>query len=191
MDEIDQSIRRGRGEGEGSGVSNRVFKRIMEFMSQTRHRGRVVFLAATNRPDLMDAALRRPGRFDKKIPFLIPGEEERKEIFKVMSRKYGGLTLSHIPEEVINYTKGWTGAEIEAAVIKAVELKEDEGLPFTEALVEAVQRVRPSTADIEMMTRLAIEETNDIDLLPNEYKRMLKVNKQMVERVTQKSVIAD
>ena len=66
VDEIDQSVN--RGSAGDAGVSNRFFKRLMEFMSDTSHRGKVIFLAATNCPDLMDAALRRPGRFDKKIP---------------------------------------------------------------------------------------------------------------------------
>ena len=57
-------------------------------MSNTKHRGHVVFLGATNRPDLMDAALRRPGRFDKKIPFLVPDENGRIAIIKVMAKKY-------------------------------------------------------------------------------------------------------
>jgi hypothetical protein len=65
IDEIDQSV--SRGASGDSGVSNRFFKRLMEFMSDTSHRGKVVFLAASNRPDLMDPALRRPGRFDKLV----------------------------------------------------------------------------------------------------------------------------
>ena len=83
IDEIDQSVSRG-GSGD-SGVSNRIFKRLLEFMSDTGNRGQVLFLAATNRPDLLDAALRRPGRFDKKIPFLIPDESERAAIIQVMA----------------------------------------------------------------------------------------------------------
>lgn len=47
--------------------------------------------SATNRPDLMDAALRRPGRFDKKIPFVVPNADERAAIIRVMLRRYTGL----------------------------------------------------------------------------------------------------
>lgn len=171
IDEIDQSVQRG-GAGD-SGVSNRVFKRLLEFMSDTGHRGRVVFIAATNRPDLMDAALRRPGRFDKKIPFLVPNETEREAIFKVMLRKYGLSGASSIPTSCITATEGWTGAEIEAAVVKAVEVAEDRDMSPEEALTYAVQAVSPSTADIEYMSLLAIQETNDRDLLPPKYRQML------------------
>jgi len=56
----------------------------LQFTSNTNNRGKVIFIAATNRPDLLDPALKRAGRFDKKIPILLPEEDERAEIFKVM-----------------------------------------------------------------------------------------------------------
>jgi SpoVK/Ycf46/Vps4 family AAA+-type ATPase len=75
IDEIDQAM--GRGESGDSGVSNRVFKRLMEVMADTSQRGKVLFVAASNRADLLDAALLRPGRLDKKIPILAPDGRER------------------------------------------------------------------------------------------------------------------
>jgi len=171
IDEIDQSVQ--RGSAGDSGVSNRIFKRLLEFMSDTGHRGRVIFLAATNRPDMLDAALRRPGRFDKKIPFLVPDETEREAIFEVMLRKYDLSGVNSIPAVCITATEGWTGAEIEAGVVKAVEVAEDRDLGPEEALTYAVQTISPSTADIEYMTLLAIQETNDRDLLPPKYRQML------------------
>jgi SpoVK/Ycf46/Vps4 family AAA+-type ATPase len=171
IDEVDQSVQRGT--AGDSGVSNRIFKRLLEFMSDTGHRGQVIFLAASNRPDLMDAALRRPGRFDKKIPFLVPDEVEREAIFKVMLRKYGLGQVGSIPAFCITATEGWTGAEIEAAVVKAVEVAEDRDVSPHEALAYAVQAISPSTADIEYMSLLAIQEVNDRDLLPPKYRQML------------------
>jgi transitional endoplasmic reticulum ATPase len=182
IDEIDQAI--SRGGGGDSGVSNRFFKRIMEFMSDTGHRGRVVFLAATNRPDLMDAALRRPGRFDKKIPFLAPDESEREAIFEVMSRKYG-ISIKSIPTACVTATNGWTGAEIEAAVVKAIEVMEDQGLTAQKALTYAVNTISPSTADIEYMTLLAVKECNDRDLLPPKYREMLTDRKALDQKLSE------
>ena len=155
MDEIDQSVN--RGQGGDSGVSNRILKRLLEFMSDGKHRGRDAFLAATNRPNLMDAALKRPGRFDKKIPFLIPDENERLDIFRVLCKKYIFSTSEDFPEKMVPMTEGWTGAEIEAAVVKAAELIDDLSLDITQALEEAVARLSPSTADIEFMTMLSIQ----------------------------------
>ena len=173
IDEIDQAIQRG-GSGD-SGVSNRIFKRILEFMSDTNHRGKTVFIGATNRPDLMDSAIKRPGRFDKKIPCLIPNEEERKAIFKVMFAKY---KIGHnLREEdfllASKSTEGYTGAEIEAVVIKAFETCEDNDHinVQTEDLEHAINVIIPSTANIELMTKLAIDECSDKDFLPEKYRR--------------------
>lgn len=181
IDEIDQAISRG-GSGD-SGTSNRVFKRILEFMADTSHRGKVIFLAASNRPDLIDAALRRPGRFDKKIAFLVPEAAERINILKVLAQRYGliaeGEQLTLLPD-TIERTDKWTGAELEAAIVKALELVDDEDLTTIEAIEQAVQRLRPSTADVELMTRLAILESNDTDLLPPKYRAMLD-NRQQTE----------
>jgi transitional endoplasmic reticulum ATPase len=171
IDEVDQAVSRGAGGG-GSQQDRRIFQRLLEWMSDVGHRGRSLVLGATNRPDLMDAALRRPGRFDKKIPFLVPGEEERRAILAVMCRRYG-LQVEHIPDGCVAATDGWTGAEIEAAAVKAAELVEDENLEPAEALIQAVQRIRPSTADIEFMTLLSIAECNDRDLLPPRYRALL------------------
>ncbi len=80
IDEIDQAV--SRGESGDNGVSNRVFKRLMEVMSDTTLRGKVLWVVASNRPDLLDAALLRPGRLDKKIPILPPDAQERVSILE-------------------------------------------------------------------------------------------------------------
>lgn len=183
MDEIDQTLR--RGESGDSGVGSRVFSRLLEFMADTSHRGKIVFLAATNRPDLIDAALRRPGRFDRKIPFLVPDGEEREAIFRVMARTYGLDADLDVPAEAISRTENWTGAEIEAAIIKAAELMEDDGMSAPAAVAEAARRLRPSTAQIDFMTKLALAECNDPDLLPERYRRSLDDRPQLEEEIAQ------
>lgn len=170
IDEIDQVLKRGDGAG-GSQQDNRIFQIIMEYMADTSHRGRIIFLAATNRPDLMDAALRRPGRLDKKIPFLVPDEKEREAIFKIAARKHLGQECE-IPQEAIKASEGWTGAEIIAAGVKAAELAEDYEMDTCQAIEEAVKRLRPTTADIQLMTLLAVRECEDRDLLPPKYRQM-------------------
>ncbi len=167
VDEIDQVVGRGSGENQ---QDSRIFQLLLDFMSQTDHRGHVVILAATNRPDLMDAALRRPGRFDDKIPFPIPTAKERHAIFQVMARKYGLGDSVEVDQLAMEITEGWTGAELENATRKAATLIDDEGLEPKEALTQAVQRVRPSTADIDFMWMLALQNTSDLDLLPPEWR---------------------
>jgi len=171
LDEIDQGISRGEGD---SGASNRVFQQLLQFMSDKNNRGRIVVMAATNRPDLMDAALKRAGRFDNKIPFLLPTAPGRAAIFNVMARRYGLQVTVDETSAIIEATNGWTGAEIETCVIKAWQLTQDEALAPETALTAAASRLRPTTADIESMTALALAECNDDDLLPPGFQRPTK-----------------
>ncbi|MFS8640264.1 MAG: ATP-binding protein [Symbiobacteriaceae bacterium] len=182
IDEIDQILQRGN--GSDSGVQQRLFARMLDFMSNPHNRGRIVFVAATNRPDLMDPALKRPGRFDRKIPFLIPGWAERVAILQAVQRRYG---IAGEPdwEEAARRTEGYTGAELESVVLKAWELAEDAGRDaITQEDIEgALERIRPSTAQVEFMTDLAILECDDKDVLPPEFRDLLDDRKALEERV--------
>lgn len=173
VDEIDQAGLSRESAGD-SGVSNRLFKRLLEYMSDTRRRGKVVFVGLTNRPDILDPALKRPGRFDRKVPVLPPGEEERRDIFEVMFRKYD---IAHEVDlaQAARETDGYTGAEIEALVLKALEVAEDSGSTAVqeEHLHRALDAYVPTTRDIQAQVRLALAECNDKDLLPPQYREFL------------------
>jgi SpoVK/Ycf46/Vps4 family AAA+-type ATPase len=87
-DEVDQQVGGDRGATAGagdSGVSQRLFGRIMEFFGDSRVRGRVLWVATTNRPDLLDIALR--DRFSVKIPFLHPTAPERAELLPMLAEQ--------------------------------------------------------------------------------------------------------
>lgn len=174
VDEIDTTFR--RGESGDSGVSRNIFSEFLQFTSNTNNRGKVIFIAATNRPDLLDPALKRAGRFDKKIPVLLPETKERADIFKIVIKKYG--FESDITDFVpfAEQTENYTGAEIEVVVRKAYEIANEdecEGVIITsDILTKAICKCRPSTKQVEFMTRMAIEECDDTDLLPDKYKGM-------------------
>ncbi len=178
VDEIDTAFR--RGESGDSGVSRNIFSEFLQFTGNTNNRGKVIFIAATNRPDLLDAALKRAGRFDKKIPILLPEPNERAEIFRIMLGKYGfeADITDFMPFAL--QTENYTGAEIETVVRKAYELANEdefEGSVLTSAILdEAIQKCRPSTQQVQFMTMLAIEECDDKDLLPDKYKNLLDDN---------------
>lgn len=171
IDEIDQAMKRG-GDSGGSQQDNRIFQRLLEFMADTTHRGQIVFLGATNRPDLIDAALKRPGRFDVSIFFPPPDETDRPDIIKVISRKAFGQAVDVTPE-MVKATEGWTGAEIEGAGRKAVEYVEDYDLAPQVAMFKALTVLRPRTKDIEFMSLVALQDASDPDLLPAKYQAML------------------
>jgi len=181
VDEIDTAFR--RGESGDSGVSRNIFSEFLQFTSNTNNRGRIIFIAATNRPDLLDAALKRAGRFDKKIPILLPELEERAQIFKIVIDKYSIETNIQDFMPYAKLSENYTGAEIDTVVRKAYELacnkKEEHPVITGTILKEALKKCRPSTQEVEFMTELAIAECDDIDLLPKKYwPRFQKVSKQ-------------
>jgi len=175
VDELDQAFQRGdRGD---SGVSRNIFSEFLQFTGNTNNRGKVIFIGATNRPDMIDPALKRAGRFDKKIPILLPDAKEREEIFKIIIRKYKFETDITDFAPFAEATENFTGAEIETVVRKAYELAnedEESGAVLTERVMrEALKRCRPNTQQVQLMTRLALEECDDLDLLPERYREML------------------
>jgi SpoVK/Ycf46/Vps4 family AAA+-type ATPase len=88
IDEIDQQILpRGSVYHGDSGVSSNSNRKMMQFLSDPTIHGRVLFIAATNRPDLIDSAVGREGRFAVKIPFLIPNLDGRPSIWKALLHK--------------------------------------------------------------------------------------------------------
>jgi transitional endoplasmic reticulum ATPase len=170
IDEIDQAV--GRGEAGDNGVSSRVFKRLMEIMSDTVWRGKILWIGASNRPDLLDAALLRPGRFDKKVPILAPDEKERASILQVLTTQ-AFPNVSQLPTEqeyqaLADQMIDYTGAEMESVVGKATQLyaRSVQKWSITKSLQEAFDRIIPSTQDIDRMTRLALLHCNDLDLVP-------------------------
>lgn len=192
-DEIDQKLGQRGGYQGDSGVSARLFGRVMEFMSNTAHRGRIVWLAASNRPDLLDAAFKRPGRFDAKIPLLLPtSDEERVALFNVMLHKYRlalgiGPRKSDTEEKLAiaaRQTDGYTGAEIEAIIIKANQIAgrngRKAGIVHPDDILEACRLIAPSTRDIQFMTALALAEVTDLEFVPPSY-RAQAANKEALE----------
>src|SRR5574338_82883 len=110
IDEID-SIAPKRDEVTGE-VEKRIVSQLLTLMDGMKSRGKVVVIAATNRPDSIDPALRRPGRFDREIEIGIPDEEGRKEILDIHTR---GMPLSDKVnlDQIAKITHGFVGADLE------------------------------------------------------------------------------
>ena len=118
MDEID-SIAPQRGTGGDSNVTERVISQMLTEMDGLEGLNDVVVIAATNRPDIMDPALLRPGRFDKSIFIAPPDEESRKSIFGIHTR--GRPLADDVDLGVLaQKTEGCTGADISAICNEAV-----------------------------------------------------------------------
>ncbi|HJJ48895.1 MAG TPA: CDC48 family AAA ATPase [Methanocorpusculum sp.] len=126
IDELD-SIAPCREEATGE-VERRVVAQLLTMLDGISERGQVIVIGATNRPDAVDPALRRPGRFDREIEIGVPSEADRLEILKIHTRnmpfegrsarstpaaqaKYGA-EKTRILETLATLTKGYVGADL-------------------------------------------------------------------------------
>jgi transitional endoplasmic reticulum ATPase len=99
-------------------VERRVVAQLLTMMDGLESRGQVIVIAATNRVDSVDPALRRPGRFDREIEIGVPDESGRKEILQIHTRGMplsDDVSLDHLADE----THGFVGADIESLTKEA------------------------------------------------------------------------
>ena len=142
IDEID-AIATKREEVHGE-VERRVVAQLLALMDGLKSRGKVVVIAATNVPNLLDPALRRPGRFDREIDIGVPDKKGRLNILKIHTRNMP-LAKNVNLKEIANITYGFVGADLaalakEAAMIVLrkelpnIKLKEEE--PISKEVLE-------------------------------------------------------
>ena len=147
LDEVDSIVPR-RGGGSDSGVSERVISQLLTELDGLEPLQNVVVIAATNRPDIIDPALMRPGRFDKLIYIPPPDETSRQQILKIYTKKIP-LSPSTNIDALNTGTKGFSGADIQAlcneAAMNAVrrQSKIVEQIDFTKAMEKAGPSVTP------------------------------------------------
>ncbi|MEM0493652.1 MAG: CDC48 family AAA ATPase [Thermofilum sp.] len=130
-----------------SGVTERVVSQLLTEMDGLERLEGVVVIGATNRPDILDPALLRPGRFDRLIYVPPPDEKARFEILKVHTRRMP-LAEDVNLAELAKRTEGYTGADIELLVREAglLALRESINVDkvYARHFEEALKRVKPS-----------------------------------------------
>ncbi|MBW4524081.1 MAG: AAA family ATPase [Phormidium tanganyikae FI6-MK23] len=130
IDEID-SLAPDRAKVEGE-VEKRVVAQLLTLMDGFAQTKGVIVLAATNRPDHLDPALRRPGRFDREIQFRVPDRDGRLEILKILTRS---MPLDSVElESVADLTVGMVGADLKAVCQKAAYIALRRQVPSLEAV---------------------------------------------------------
>ncbi len=143
IDEID-AVGRQRGTGLGGGHDEReqTLNQLLVEMDGFGHNTGVIILAATNRVDILDPALLRPGRFDRQIMIGVPDIKGRAAILKVHSRKKK-LNPNITFDEIAHRTPGFTGADLENVMNEAALLAARENKPQIELyhIDEAIDRV--------------------------------------------------
>jgi len=161
LDEID-SIAPARGSRTDSGVTDRIVNQLLTEMDGIKPLRGVVVIAATNRPDLIDPALLRPGRFDRVIKVPPPDRRARLEILRIHTRRVP-LAPDVDLEKLADMTIGYTGADLEALVREAVMLALREKLEAREVIMkyflEALKIVKPSLSEDIMEKYQNIEKT--------------------------------
>ena len=153
FDEIDSLVpRRGLGYAD-SGVTERVISQLLTEMDGVITLENVVVIAATNRPDIVDPAILRPGRFDRLIYVPEPNEEGRYQIFKIHTKKMP-LAKDVDLKYLARMTRGYSGADIKALCREAamIALRRDMSAKEVtlEDFKEAMKKVPPSiSSDME------------------------------------------
>ena len=175
VDEADAQLGDRSSSGD-SGVGNRVFAQIAQFMGNTEYRGKVIWFLLTCRPDLLPVDLKRQGRAEEHIALFYPDTpEERLALLRAMQRKIG---MKPFPEDIekffLNRAGGLSGADIEAVLVrshmrsslqnKAVVDAQD----LEAALEDFIPPYYPTEIDLQNM--VAVLECTSKSLLPKQYR---------------------
>jgi len=150
IDEIDAIAPKREEMGGEKQVERRVVAQLLALMDGLESRGQVIVIGATNIPNTLDLALRRPGRFDREISIPIPDKNGRLEILQIHTR---GMPLAEnvSSEKLAEITHGFVGADLEALA--------------RESAMSALRKILPKIdfemADIPYETLLKLEVTMD------------------------------
>ena len=152
FDEID-SLAGKRGIESGTKVTERVLNQLLAEMDGIEDLSNVIVIAATNRPDMLDSALLRPGRFDRILLVGSPDKIGREQIFNIHIKNMP-LSKDFNFEKILNLTEGYVGADIESVVREAGMLALRENIDSKEVKMkhfeEALKKVGPSVTKTDM-----------------------------------------
>ncbi|HMA64385.1 MAG: ATP-binding protein [Fibrobacterota bacterium] len=177
VDEADQATGK-RGGGDESGISGRIYAMLAKEMSNTANRGKIIWIFATSRPDMVEVDLKRQGRLDVHIPLFPPvDKEERRELFYSMAKKLKvDIKKEELPELPFDGAVG--GNELEGLLVRAIRkhaLQQAETKKsLTEILAETAKDFRPSahTKALDFMDLLAVKECTDQCFLPERFAKL-------------------
>lgn len=140
---------------------------LLALMDGMDGRGQVVVIGATNRPDSIDPALRRPGRFDREFYFPLPNAEGRRAILDIHTHSWDPPLPDDVKSELAEITKGYGGADLRALC--------------TEAALNAVQRRYPQ---IYKSDKKLLIDPKQIDVTPKDFMLAIKKIVPSAERST-------
>ena len=177
IDEADQSLGRRAAASGDSGVSSRVYSMLAAEMSDTRNRGKILWVLASSRPDLIEVDLKRPGRIDVKIPIFpaIDPAEAMQLLANLCHRR--GLELDENARHAIQprLPELLTPGAAEALAVAAYRLTRTSSLPPALALIECLKNYRPPVAREILLAQiqLAAEEATEASFVPEDVQKLL------------------
>jgi hypothetical protein len=176
IDEADQTLgKRDSGSGD-SGLSGRIYSMIAQEMSDGGNRGRVLWLLASSRPDLIEVDLKRPGRVDVKVPLLpTSSARESAQLIALLAKRYGlELTPADLERLTPSMPTLLTPGAAEALVVKAYRHSKTANVPGGAALeASLVGYQNPVPADVlDFQMRIAIREATDLGFVPPAFRDM-------------------
>jgi hypothetical protein len=169
VDEADQALGKRASGDNDSGLSGRIYSMMATEMSRPENRGRIVWVLASSRPDLIEVDLKRPGRVDVKIPiFPTTSREEGRQLIGALARRYN-LPLGGDSLDQVDFPLLLTPGAAEAIVVKAYRMVQTQGITAEEALravLAGYQNPVPREV-MEFQIGLAIREASDMEFVPD------------------------
>ena len=170
IDEADQSLGQRTASSGDSGVSSRIYSMMAQEMSRPSNRGKILWILASSRPDLIEVDLKRPGRIDVKIPiYPLTDPADQLHLLQALTRK---LNLQ-VPEETWEKANPHlpnllTAGAAEALAVKAARTAAATNFSPEQALLETLQNAIPPIPEetLRFQTHLAAQESTEKSLTP-------------------------
>jgi SpoVK/Ycf46/Vps4 family AAA+-type ATPase len=176
IDEADQTLGRRDSGGGDSGLSGRLYSMIAQEMSDTSNRGKVVWVLASSRPDLIEVDLKRPGRIDLKVPILpTTTRAESGGLITALARRYEmQISAEDMQKIEPQLPTLLTPGAAEALVVKAYRVARTENVPGGLALARCLEGYQnPVPEDVlEAQMRLAVREASDLSFVPEAFRHL-------------------
>ena len=161
FDEID-SLAGKRGMEQGTKVTERVLNQMLAEMDGIEDVNDILVIGATNRPDMLDPAILRPGRFDKILLVNAPDENGRENILKIHTKNMPIKNKEALIKEIAKKADGYTGADLEALAREAALLSLRENINAEEVhkkhFEEALNKIKPSVTTNTIKVYKKVEE---------------------------------
>ncbi|MBP7948688.1 MAG: AAA family ATPase [Verrucomicrobiales bacterium] len=174
IDEADQALGKRNVEGD-SGVGGRIYSMMAKEMSDTSKRGKVIWILASSRPDLIEIDLKRPGRIDMKIPlFPTSTPEEGFKLLQALCKKKKAPITAETFEKLKPVIPNWiTPGAAEALAVKVFRLQQTRGISAEDALLDALDDYQPPVPVhvMEEQIGLAVQEASDLSFVPESFRK--------------------